>query len=106
MSCAKTYKIELLPVPNEGEYANLGCFLGMTIEGDDPCLSDIYAHFDRNGELVMYNLTKTSFEHDGDVIDDLTGWLKVQLLDQYNNGCQSIKLIVEKKNGKLIFDMP
>ena len=102
----KTYEIKLLPVPKEGEYDNLGYFLGMTIEGDDPCVSDIYAYFCRNGERVMYNLTKTPFEHDESVIDDLTGWLKVQLLDQYNIGCQSIKLIVERKNGKLRFDMP
>jgi hypothetical protein len=102
----QTIKIKPLPVPKEGEYDNLGYFLGMTIAGDDPYVSDIYAHFARNGELVMYNLTEAPFEHDEDVIDDLIGWLKVQLLDQYNNGCQSVKLIIEKKNGKLIFDMP
>jgi hypothetical protein len=27
-------------------------------------------------------------------------------VDQYDNGCRSIKLIVERKNGKLSFDMP
>ncbi len=102
----KIYKIKLMPIPKEGKYVNLGYLLGITIEGDDPCVSEIFAHFDRNGEQVMYNLTKTPFEHDESVIDDLTGWLKAQLVDQYKNGCQSIKLIVEKKNGKLIFDTP
>ena len=102
----ETYKIKLLPVPEEGKYDILGYFLGMTIIGDDPCISEIYAHFYRNGERVVYNLTKTRFEDGEDVIDKLSDWLKVQLLDQYNNGCQSIKLIIEKKNGKLIFDMP
>ena len=95
-----------MPVPKEGKYVNLGYLLGITIEGDDPCVSEIFAHFDRNGEQVMYNLTKTPFEHDESVIDDLTGWLKAQLVDQYEYGCRPIKLIVEKKNGKLIFDTP
>jgi len=103
----QTYRIKHLPIPNnEGDYHILGYFLGITIEGDDPCVSEIYAHFDRNGELFMYNLTKTHFENGEDVINKLCGWLKVQLLDQYNNGCQSIKLIIEKKNGKIIFNMP
>ena len=99
-------EIKLLPIPKEGEYKNLGYFKGMTIEGDDPYVSDIYAHFNRNGKLVMYNLTKTLLEDGEDVIVKLCVWLKMQLLDQYKNGSQSIKLIIEKKNGKLIFDMP
>ena len=102
----ETYKIELLPIPEEGEYDNLGYFLGMTIVGEDPYTSEIYAYFRRREKLVIYNLTKTSFEHGEDVIADLIEWLKIQLLDQHNNGCQTVKLIVEKKNGKLIFDMP
>lgn len=102
----QSYEIKLLPIPEEGEYNNLGYFVGMTIEGDDPYVSDIYTLFRRNGKLVMYNLTKTRLEDGEDVIIELCHWLKVQLLDQYKNGCQSIKLIIEKKNGKLIFDTP
>ena len=97
------YNIEKLPIPEVGEYKNLGYLLGITIDGDDPCISKVHLHFERQGEKTIYVL------EDGDkelIIKELIQWFQIQLINQVKHGTRDIKLIIEKVDGKLKIDMP
>ena len=88
--------IKKADIPNR--YNNAGYHIHLEFTKDSKHYDVI---IDRKSSIKLRLL-----EDGEDVIVKLCVWLKMQLLDQYKNGSQSIKLIIEKKNGKLIFDMP
>jgi hypothetical protein len=97
------YNIEKFPIPEEGKYKNLGYLLGITIDGDDPCISKVHLHFERQGVKTVYVL------EDGDkesIIKELIQWFQIQLINQVKHGTQDVKLIIEKVGGELKIDMP